>query len=129
MLEVLADIRRSVTLTGVFGWMTQDTESMSTEGRTYILTKIVEDPCQCDDVSASSVPSLMLLPIPEVDRSSSTVSAPPLHVGRFSPTSSLGLHPPVRRTRTISGHVIQPPLPPHQGPSLQRRSAQNPPSK
>jgi len=104
---------------------------MSTEGRTsYLLTRILEDPCQCsDDLSAASlsVPSLTHLPLPGAgDRSSSALSAPP--VDRFSPTSSLAsLRQPVRRTHTISGRVMHPPS--RQAPPPQRAAALSHPSK
>jgi len=114
----------------------QDTESMSTEGRSYnVLTTISEDPfCQCasgDSCSAgSSVPSLTLLPqLHAMDRSSSTLSAPAQPVGRrFSPTSStssLAVHQPVRRTHTVSGRA---PPSRHVQP-LHRSPARNRPSK
>jgi len=67
------------------------------------------------------------LPGSAVERSSSALSAPPLHADRFSPTFPPGVHPPVRRTQTISGHVTQPL--PRQVPFIQRGAALNQPSK
>jgi len=106
----------------------QDSESASIEGPAYVglLRKVVDDTCQCDNFSASSVPSAFSLPaiVPSLAQ-----SVPSLHnAGRLSPTFSEGFRQPVRRTRTISGHVIQP-LPPRSVTPVLRSAAFNPPSK
>ena len=98
-----------------FGGFTQDLESMVIEKPAYLLTKVLDDTCRCDDHSVSSVQSVedTLSPLPQktavVERSPSALSAPSLHVICRSSPSLRGIRQPVRRTQTISGHVTQPP--------------------
>jgi len=105
---------------------------MTTDGRTYLLARVLDDTCRCDDRSASSVPSvtgsLSQLPEPAlfIERSSSVMSEPALHVDRLSTASSDGVHQPVRRTQTVSGRVLQPPRPLR---PIQRTPGFNPASK
>lgn len=119
--------------------LTQDVESMTTEGRAYFLTSVLDDMCRCDDQhSGSSMPpsvtaSLSPPPLPPlqvavVERSSSALSAPPpVNVGRRAATSSdSDMRHPVRRTQTISGHAMQPP---RQLSPLQRSAELNPTGK
>jgi len=94
----------------------QSAESMTREGRKYFLARVLDDTCRCDNDSGSSLASIagslrqLPLQIAVLERSSSVLSAPPLHVDRQSlTTSSDRIRQPVRRTQTISGHDRQPP--------------------
>ena len=91
----------------------QDAESLG-DGRSFIMKKVFDDRCRCDDNSGSSVPTVAgsLAPLPVnivVGRQPSVLSAPPqMHTSRRMSSASDNDRQPVRRIQSTSGHVLQP---------------------
>ena len=91
--------------------MLQDSASTSTEGHTYVLTRVSDDLCQCDNQSGSPVSSVtggktspLSLQVDIVELSSSALSLLPT-----PPTEGATIQLPDPRVQTTSGHVPQPP--------------------
>lgn len=90
----------------MFGLL-QDSASTLTEGQTYVLTRVSDDLCQCDNHNGSPVSSVTgktsPLQVDVVELSSSALSLLPTPLA-----DNVQQQPWFQRTQTTSGHVPQP---------------------